>query len=72
MPTTTITDWGEAVMTSPAAAMALFFGAIPKVIGFVVILLVGWFIAALMLVALPAVIVSIVPEVVDMIEPLVS
>lgn len=34
-------------MTSLAAAMAMFFSAIPKVIGFVVILVAGWFIASL-------------------------
>jgi len=34
-------------MTSVAAALAMFLGAIPKVIGFVVILVIGWFIANL-------------------------
>lgn len=47
MPVNTVTDWGDAVMTSLAAAMALFFGAIPKIIGFAVILIAGWFIASL-------------------------
>jgi hypothetical protein len=42
----TITDWGQAIMTSTAAALALFLGAIPKVLGFLVILLVGWMIAS--------------------------
>src|SRR4051812_29480265 len=42
-----ITDWGSAMMTSLAAAMALFLSAIPKIIGFAVILVVGWFIASL-------------------------
>jgi MFS family permease len=46
MPTTgTITDWGQAIMTSMAAALALFFSAIPKVLGFLVILIIGWMIA---------------------------
>jgi hypothetical protein len=44
---TQITDWGAALMTSLAAAMALFFSAIPKVIGFAVIVIVGWLIASL-------------------------
>jgi hypothetical protein len=44
---TQITDWGAALMTSLAAAMALFFSAIPKVLGFVVIVIVGWLIASL-------------------------
>jgi Mechanosensitive ion channel, conserved TM helix len=41
-----VTDWGTAIMTSLTAALALFLAAIPKVIGFVLILLIGWFIAA--------------------------
>jgi hypothetical protein len=41
-----VTDWGTAIITSLTAALALFLEAIPKVIGFVVILLIGWFIAA--------------------------
>ena len=45
MPTATVTDWGEAIMTSAAAALALFLGAIPKVLGFLVILIIGWIIA---------------------------
>jgi hypothetical protein len=35
-------------MTSLASALALFVGAIPKVIGFLVILIIGWFIASLL------------------------
>jgi len=42
-----ITDWGQAMMTSLAGALAMFFAAIPKLIGFAVILIVGWFIASL-------------------------
>lgn len=44
---TQITEWSSALMTSLAAAMALFFSAIPKVLGFIVILVVGWIIASL-------------------------
>jgi hypothetical protein len=43
----TIQSWSEAFMTSLAAAMAMFMAAIPKLIGFAVILLAGWFIASL-------------------------
>lgn len=43
----TFHDWGEAMMTSLGAALALLFAAIPKIIGFVLILLIGWFIASL-------------------------
>jgi small-conductance mechanosensitive channel len=39
---TAITEWSQAMMTSLAAAMA-----IPKVIGFVVILVVGWLLSSL-------------------------
>ncbi|MBE7942637.1 MULTISPECIES: small-conductance mechanosensitive ion channel [Ramlibacter] len=42
-----ISDWSSAMMTSLASAMALFLSAIPKIIGFAVILIVGWFIASL-------------------------
>ena len=45
MTTAPVVSWGEAIMTSMAAALALFLGAIPKVIGFLVILLIGWMIA---------------------------
>jgi small-conductance mechanosensitive channel len=42
----TVTSWGEAIMTSLTAALAMFLGAIPKVIGFLVILIIGWLIAS--------------------------
>lgn len=40
-----ITDWGTAVMTSLAAALSLFLAAIPRIIGFIVILIIGWLIS---------------------------
>jgi Conserved TM helix len=43
-----ISDWGEAMMTSATGALMLFLAAVPKIIGFVVILVVGWFIARLL------------------------
>ena len=43
---TPVTDWGTAVMTSLTAALALLLSGIPKVVGFLVILIVGWFIAS--------------------------
>jgi hypothetical protein len=43
----TIQSWSEAFMTSLAAAMALFMAAIPKLIGFAIILVAGWFLASL-------------------------
>ena len=45
---TAVTDWSEAMMTSLVGAMALFFAAIPRVIGFVLIILIGWFVATLL------------------------
>ena len=55
MPVAPITDWGQAIMTSIAAALALFVGAIPRVIGFAVILIVGWIIASLIATAVAAI-----------------
>jgi mechanosensitive ion channel-like protein len=43
----TVTDWSEAVLTSLAGAMALFFAAIPKVLAFAIILVVGWLLSSL-------------------------
>lgn len=43
---TQITEWSAAMMTSLAAAMALFFSAIPKIFGFLVIVIVGWLVAS--------------------------
>ena len=42
-----VQDWSEAILTSLAGAMAVFFAAIPKVLAFAVILVVGWFVAGL-------------------------
>jgi hypothetical protein len=42
-----ITDWGQALMASLAGAMAMLFGAVPKILGFAVILVAGWIIASL-------------------------
>jgi hypothetical protein len=41
------TNWSDAVMTSLAGAVALLFGAMPRIIGFALILIVGWIIASL-------------------------
>jgi hypothetical protein len=42
-----IRDWGDALITSMTQALALFLAAIPKVIAFLVIIIVGWIVAAL-------------------------
>jgi hypothetical protein len=47
-------DWGEAFRTSVASALALFLGAVPKIIGFLAILIIGWFIASLLAKAVAA------------------
>jgi hypothetical protein len=41
----TVTDWGQAILTSLTSAFALIFSFIPKLIGFLVIILIGWLIA---------------------------
>lgn len=43
----TFHDWSEATLTSLGAALALIFAAIPKIIAFALILLIGWFVASL-------------------------
>ena len=56
MPTTpVVTDWGTAVMSSVAAALALLLGGIPKIISFLVILLIGWLIASAIATAVAAI-----------------
>jgi hypothetical protein len=49
-----ITDWGAAVMTSLTAALSMFLAAIPRVIGFLVILIIGWLIAGVLAAAVAA------------------
>jgi hypothetical protein len=48
MPAAPINDWGEALMTSFSAALAMFLSAIPRVIAFAVILIIGWMVASLL------------------------
>jgi hypothetical protein len=45
--TTPITDWGAAIYASLAGALALLFSAVPRIIGFVLVMLIGWFMANL-------------------------
>jgi hypothetical protein len=56
---TAVTHWSDAMFTSLAAAMALLFSAIPKIIGFALILIAGWFIASLIERGLAAILRSI-------------
>jgi len=46
MPTTPVLSWTETLMTSITGALLLLFGAIPKIIGFLLIVLIGWAIAS--------------------------
>ena len=54
-----IRDWGEAITTSMAQALSLLLAAIPRIIGFVIIVAIGWFIATLVARAVAALLRSI-------------
>lgn len=54
-----IRDWSEAITTSMAQALALLLAAIPRIIGFIIIVAIGWFIAALIARAVSALLRSI-------------
>jgi ABC-type dipeptide/oligopeptide/nickel transport system permease subunit len=43
-----VTDWGASLMASLTSAMSLFFAAIPRLFGFIVIVIVGWIVSALL------------------------
>lgn len=43
-----VTDWGTSLMASLTGAMSLFFAAIPRLFGFIVIVIVGWIVSALL------------------------
>lgn len=45
---TTVTNWGTAIISSFAGALALVVAFIPKLVGFLVILIIGWIVAALL------------------------
>lgn len=47
MPTDSVRSWGEAFMVSMTNAMNDFLSALPNIIGFLVILIVGWLLASL-------------------------
>jgi hypothetical protein len=42
-----VQDWGSAIMASLTGAMSMFFAAVPRIIGFLLILIIGWFVASL-------------------------
>ena len=43
-----INTWGAAIVTSLTTALSMFLAAIPLIIGFLVILVIGWFISGLL------------------------
>jgi hypothetical protein len=47
-PGSTIGNWGTAILASVTSALSIFVAAVPRVIGFLVILMAGWFIASLL------------------------
>lgn len=47
MDTSAIYDWGNTLMSSLSAALAMLFLAVPKILGFLLIVVAGWLIAAL-------------------------
>lgn len=47
MPVTPVTDFGQAFLASLTGALAIFLGAIPRVIGFVLWVVIGWVIASI-------------------------
>jgi hypothetical protein len=55
----TVRDWSEATLTSLAAAMTLFFEAIPKILGFLAVIIIGWIVASVIARAIAAVLRSV-------------
>jgi hypothetical protein len=54
-----VSDWGTALMSSVAAALALLLAGIPKLIGFVLILVIGWLVASALAAVVAAVLRSV-------------
>src|SRR5919106_3895265 len=50
-----INTWGAAIATSVGTALSMFLAAIPLIIGFLVILVIGWFISGLLAAGVAAV-----------------
>jgi hypothetical protein len=43
-----LNEWGAALVTSFTAALSLFLGAIPRIVGFLIILIIGWIISGVL------------------------
>ncbi|MDQ3811508.1 MAG: small-conductance mechanosensitive ion channel, partial [Chloroflexota bacterium] len=54
MSTAPVQDWGQALLTSVAAALALLLSGIPKVLAFLVIVIIGWIVASAVATAVAA------------------
>lgn len=54
MNTVPVRDWGDAFLASMTNALMVFMAAIPKVIAFILIMVIGWFIASLIAKAVAA------------------
>ena len=54
MPTAPVSSWADALLTSLAAGLAILFAAVPKILGFLVILIIGWLIASAVAAAVAA------------------
>ena len=48
MPTTTVTDWGDAIFLGISNALNTFLAAIPQVVGALLILIIGWIISGIL------------------------
>ncbi|MBV9582474.1 MAG: small-conductance mechanosensitive ion channel, partial [Chloroflexi bacterium] len=54
MSTVPVTSWGDAVLTSFTTALALLLSVVPRILGFLVILVIGWVIASAIAAAVAA------------------
>ncbi len=43
-----VNNWAASIMASLTSAMSLFFAAIPRLLGFILILIIGWVVSALL------------------------
>lgn len=46
MELTPVTDWGQALLVSLTGALAIFLAAIPRILGFLAIVIIGWIVAS--------------------------
>jgi hypothetical protein len=46
--TAAVQDWGDSIRASLTSGFAVFFSSLPRILAFLVILLIGWFVASLL------------------------